>query len=126
MYKAVFDKQGNRTATYVEGVHNNIPPEAIEITKEEQDLYCTDSYIRGADGKPVRKPPYVPTAEMMLAAIRAERNRLLTESDWTDTLSAKSRLGEEKYNQWQEYRQALRDMPEACDINNPAWPIKPE
>ena len=37
---------------------------------------------------------------------------LLAASDWTDTLSAKTRLGDAKYDEWQVYRQALRDMPE--------------
>ena len=40
------------------------------------------------------------------------RQSYLQESDWTDTLSAVERLGESKYQEWQTYRQALRDIPE--------------
>lgn len=77
------------------------------------------------DGVNFSKPPEL-TTEEKLNAIRKKRNQLLVESDWTDTLSAKSRLGEDKYNAWQQYRQALRDMPETCDVDNPIWPIKPQ
>ena len=38
------------------------------------------------------------------------RQQLLQESDWTDTVSAQTRLGIELYNSWQIYRQALRDI----------------
>jgi hypothetical protein len=40
------------------------------------------------------------------------RNQLLQESDWTDTVSAQTRLGETLYNSWQTYRQELRDIPQ--------------
>jgi hypothetical protein len=48
-----------------------------------------------------------------------ERNKLLSDTDWTDTLSAKSRLGEDLYNQWQIYRQQLRDI-----TNQPNYPYQ--
>ena len=63
MYKATFDSQGNRITSYHTDVHTDIPAEAVEITEEEQNLYATNEYIRGTSGKPVKKPPYVPTAE---------------------------------------------------------------
>lgn len=55
-------------------------------------------------------PPPGPTEEGMSLFVRDQRNMLLTQSDWTDTLSAKTRLGDELYNAWQTYRQALRDV----------------
>ena len=63
MYKATFDNQGNRITSYHTDVHTDIPATAIEITDEEQQLYCTNEYIRGSDSKPVKKPAYVPTAD---------------------------------------------------------------
>lgn len=61
------------------------------------------------------------------ASIKAERNRLLTESDWTDTLSAKSRLGEELYNSWQTYRQQLRDITSQPEYpQQVTWPQVPQ
>lgn len=60
-------------------------------------------------------------------SIKAERNRLLTESDWTDTLSAKSRLGDEVYNLWQIYRQQLRDITTQPDYpQQVVWPQAPQ
>lgn len=38
------------------------------------------------------------------------RGQLLLDSDWTDTASAPARLGQTLYDQWQTYRQALRDV----------------
>jgi hypothetical protein len=56
-----------------------------------------------------------------------KRIKLLEESDWTDTLSAKTRLGETLYNQWQEYRQALRDITNQDGFpENIIWPTLPE
>ncbi|HWR42555.1 hypothetical protein [Sporomusa sp.] len=98
-YKAAFDLQGNRLASYHTDIHTYIPPEAIEISEEDQNLYATNDYIRDmTTGKPVEKPAYVPTTEDKIIAIRRQRDKLLTESDWTDTLSAKSRLGDDLYN----------------------------
>ena len=59
--------------------------------------------------------------------IKSRRDRLLSESDWTDTVSAQTRLGETLYNAWQTYRQSLRDIPQQegypLNINWPAPPI---
>lgn len=67
-YYALFDEQGNRVTTYIEGIHETIPREAIAITEEEQNLYATNQYIRGEDGKPVKRPAYVPTLEKLKAS----------------------------------------------------------
>jgi Phage tail assembly chaperone protein len=54
------------------------------------------------------------------------RDQLLLDSDWTDTLSAKTRLGQELYDKWQTYRQALRDVPEQTGYPlNAVFPISP-
>lgn len=66
------------------------------------------------------------TVEMQWNIVRQERNRLLTISDWTDTLSAPGRLGEALYAQWQEYRQALRNVTQQLDPFNIVWPTTPQ
>lgn len=48
--------------------------------------------------------------EKLTIETKAKRNLLLVKTDWTDTLSANTRLGDELYNSWQAYRQALRDL----------------
>jgi hypothetical protein len=65
-------------------------------------------------------PPFVNLAELE-QSIRAERNQLLTASDWTQVADA-------PVNQsvWATYRQALRDLPQ--QIGFPVtidWPVKP-
>jgi hypothetical protein len=54
------------------------------------------------------------------------RKGLLQESDWTDTVSAKTRLGDALYQAWQDYRQALRDITLQPDYPlEVIWPIAP-
>lgn len=58
--------------------------------------------------------------------IRLVRYKKLELSDWTDTLSAKTRLGDSLYEQWQTYRQALRDITNQTDPFNITWPTPPQ
>lgn len=59
------------------------------------------------------------------ARVRQIRSNLLANTDWTDTLSAKTRLGDALYAAWQAYRQALRDVTGQPDPFNIAWPTPP-
>lgn len=60
------------------------------------------------------------------SVVRDQRNALLQESDWTDTASAPTRLGDDLYNQWQTYRQALRDITQQPGFPlNVIWPVPP-
>lgn len=65
--------------------------------------------------------------EKLTIETKTKRNLLILESDWTDTLSAKSRFGDDLYNAWQAYRQALRDLTKQEGYpQNVVWPTKPE
>jgi hypothetical protein len=66
------------------------------------------------------------TTETQWPIVRQKRNQLLQQSDWTDTASALARLGQELYNQWQTYRQALRDVTDQPDPFNITWPTPPQ
>lgn len=55
--------------------------------------------------------------------IRSERNRLLSECDWTQLQD--SPLSDEEKLSWQWYRQSLRDFPGVVDLSNVVWPEKP-
>jgi hypothetical protein len=56
--------------------------------------------------------------------VKQERQRLLATTDWTDTVSASTRL--ENYNEWQSYRQALRDITTQEGYPfNVIWPTQP-
>ena len=60
-----------------------------------------------------------------IATALFKREQLLLESDWTDTLSAQTRLGS-AYESWQTYRQALRDITDQPQYPaNIVWPTKP-
>jgi hypothetical protein len=55
---------------------------------------------------------------------RAQRDALLTQSDWTvlpgSPLTATERVA------WEKYRQELRDLPAVTDPLNPVWPTPPK
>ena len=68
-YFAIFDENGYRITSYVEGVHKNIPPDAIEISEQDQKLYQTGRYKRGSDGKAELIPP----VEKKLDQLKAEK-----------------------------------------------------
>ena len=59
--------------------------------------------------------------------IRAERNRLLSESDWTQ--GGDSPLTTQKKSDWAKYRTSLRTLPEdqsgKTKYSNITWPTKP-
>lgn len=59
--------------------------------------------------------------------VTAKREKLLLESDWTELTSALSRIGHAKVQEWQSYRQSLRDITtQAGYPANITWPIKPQ
>jgi hypothetical protein len=72
----------------------------------------------------IREP--IKSADTQWAEVRATRTSLLFDSDWTDLLSARERLGEELYASWQSYRQALRVITEQADPFNITWPTPPQ
>lgn len=56
--------------------------------------------------------------------IRRERNRKLSETDWTQFPN--SPLSQEQRDEWAVYRQSLRDLPSTVtDPTNVAWPTPP-
>ena len=60
--------------------------------------------------------------DYLLRPVRAERDRLLAASDWTQVPDSPVDSAA-----WAEYRQALRDLPEnTIDPENPVWPTPPE
>jgi hypothetical protein len=70
----------------------------------------------------------------LLNMIRSDRNKKLTESDWSQL--ADNGLSTEKKNEWITYRQALRDLPSTLRIdpngtyvstwNSITWPTPPQ
>lgn len=117
----------------------------IELQLQEDESYIEGSYDDVTyyieDNEPVEisaKPsPYaefdyatkewVLNSALAIADVAQKRQKLLIASDWTDTLSAKTRLGDALYNQWQTYRQALRDITDQAGYPlNVVWPAAPQ
>lgn len=70
--------------------------------------------------------------EAKIQKLREQRNKLLQETDWLllrhqdeMALGIQTTLSAEEYQELLLYRQALRDLPEAWDINSPVFPEKP-
>ncbi|SDN11951.1 Phage tail assembly chaperone protein [Dendrosporobacter quercicolus] len=131
-YYAKFNGKNERETSIALSVHFTNEEELqpyldqgfVSITDEEQALYATNQYTRGEDGKPVKKPPYAPTTEEKMAAIRAKRDQFLAESD--KYMTPDYPITEVQREAWKAHRQTLRDMPETCDPDNPVWPVKPD
>ena len=67
-------------------------------------------------------PPPPPTDEELAAAIRAERDALLVQTDWTQLPD----VPESTREAWADYRQALRDIPQQEGFPRTVnWPEKP-
>lgn len=65
--------------------------------------------------------------ELLRAVALEKRRDMLSSSDWTETPSARGRLGEDLYGAWQTYRQALRDITNQPGFpHDIAWPVPPQ
>ena len=57
--------------------------------------------------------------------VKAKRLNLLIQSDWTDTVTAQTRLT--NWQEWQDYRQALRDITKQAGYPlDVIWPEQPK
>ena len=106
----------------------------IEAYINKEDI--VNYYIQ--DGELIKKPenPYVYgifnyiskewefDTEKASIEIDIQRKQLLNETDWTDTVSAQTRLT--NYSEWQVFRQALRDITQQPGYpENVIWPEPP-
>jgi len=94
-----------------------IPVKDTPTINDRQYLEWHDGSV--VDGEWVRFTVKEKTAETLMAEIRAKRNQLLADTDWTALVD--STLTDEMKT----YRQALRDLPETVDVNKPVYPEKP-
>jgi hypothetical protein len=69
-----------------------------------------------------------------LTELRETRDQLLADCDWTQLPDVQNTFTFSKQEEWIEYRQKLRDLPEniedpkplVIDLTHPHWPIRPE
>lgn len=100
---------------------SNMPEDVVEITDAEYQAFregqANGLVLEAQNGRPVMVQPTTTEED-----IRIVRNRLLEESDWTQTSDAT--VDKEA---WATYRQALRDMPTQAGFpTNVTYPTKPE
>jgi len=74
----------------------------------------------------IPKPVEIIKSEWIKAEIRPKRDKLLDECDLKqcNALSIRS-MSDKKVQEWEAYKQALRDLPETIDPENPVWPEMP-
>ena len=107
---------------------DNIENMVIEDTDTiiESDIQIDYSKIYKLVNGIIIAEDYVMPQELITGAkweeVRKERDKLLTESDWTQNLD----IPEATRNVWTTYRQALRDIPQNnTDPETVVWPTKP-
>lgn len=121
MYKGTYSENGEYTGFYVEGIHENIPQPNIELSEEEWQQALSKNY-KVINGKHTYSA-FVESQDNIMESLRAIRNSLLTETDWTQVED--SPLSPEKKAEWKNYRQALRDLTDVDDLTTIVWPVKP-
>lgn len=57
--------------------------------------------------------------------LRAVRNARLFKSDWVDAAILSGRISKQLSEDWSQYRQLLRDLPETQDLSAVVWPQPP-
>lgn len=131
MYYINFDENGNQAeAKWFDG-----------ILPEEPGWYIANSDITGKRYKLSNGEAVEMTEEEISSAndlslletsmlwIKAERNRLLLESDWT--VNPQVPMSESKAAEWYLYRQQLRDFPSTITSEmlrseaGLSWPVRP-
>ncbi len=111
---------------YLEGLHSTMPNDVMEITKTkytsmlaELSSGAREVYVDGNVPK-VRDVAYV----ISIDDIRAQRDELLTASDWTQMPD--NNLTPEQRTAWADYRQLLRDITDTYpDPSTVVWPDAP-
>jgi predicted metal-binding protein len=91
-----------------------------DVEKHGREIFA--AAVAGEYGAVAEFVPYVPTQEEKAAVIRAERDALLSASDWTQLPD----IPEATREAWAAYRQALRDVPQQVNFPDAVvWPEKP-
>jgi hypothetical protein len=135
MRRCFFDSSNGRFTGFVDSQSQ----EVLDMNTPEGSVFVDGNYDINYyldQGVVVKQPEQPSTLHMFdfqtktwifsSSAIKGKRASLLEQSDWTDTLSSKNRLGDNVYSQWQTYRQALRDIPQQSGYpQNVVWPTPP-
>jgi hypothetical protein len=110
-FYATFDEEGHKTGGYLES-HKNIPPEAIEVSREDFGKY-NNGYIRNPNtGVPEITPVKEPTETEKLTALKQEKlsilKQKLADTDYKQSKFIDGDLTEEEYAETKEQRALWR------------------
>jgi len=97
----------------------------VYILAYDVETLTTGIYNSYGELQPDDVQPVTPsmTPEEALGLVRDERTRRLYDCDWTQLPDTP--LSPEQVEQWQIYRQELRDLPNVLVWNETIWPTKP-
>lgn len=133
----IFYNKDNGNILGISTNKDNMLSDGIGTLETDEQITCNDYYIE--NDSVIKIPPspgdnyffdygkkeWVLDNIQLVESINAKRHDLLFGSDWTDTVSAQTRLP--NYQQWQDYRQALRDITNQDGFPlNIVWPNPPE
>tara|TARA_B100000035_G_C20933522_1_gene524140 strand:+ start:606 stop:986 length:381 start_codon:yes stop_codon:yes gene_type:complete len=121
--KFIFNPDGTLRFA-VDNIENMVIEDTDIVIESDIQLDYSKIY-RLVDGSIVTEDYEMPQ-ELITGAkweeVRTERNRLLTESDWTQNQD----VPETTRNAWTTYRQTLRDIPSTYSSpEEVVWPTKP-
>jgi hypothetical protein len=111
---------------YDDKIHGIMPGDAIAITDDEYAEYLNSiaqgKVLKASLNGKIRVVDYTPPFNpLSWSDVRAKRNKLLAECDFTQV---EDYPGDKEV--WKAYRQELRDLPSAQeDPNNITWPVAP-
>jgi hypothetical protein len=121
-----FDKPHYLSRLHDELIADGITPESVRGQPDGDKFWITVPAILQPQVSAVVEAHNGEEAliESQWKLVRANRNSLLRECDWTSL--ADSQLNDTDQTSWQEYRQALRDIPQnQNDPENITWPDAP-
>lgn len=122
IYYATFNETGNYTGFYTKEIHgDNIPTPNVELTEEQWQEATTGRY-KLIDAAHTHNPFTQEEIDANeLAIVKSNRNNLLNQSDWTQLPN--NPLTTEKQEEWNVYRQKLRDIPKTIPYIFPEPPL---
>jgi hypothetical protein len=122
IYYATFNETGDYTGFYTKEIHgDSIPTPNVELTEEQWQEATTGRY-KLVDGIHTHNPftqEQLDAKELLI--VKSKRNNLLKESDWTQLPN--NPLTVEKQEEWDVYRQKLRDIPKTIPYVFPTPPL---
>lgn len=110
-----------KTGVYYEATMNTDPDNVIEIPKRPYK----EGFEYTWDGNAWQESAILPDLDKLATLNRRRRSLLLSSCDWTQLTDCA--LSDEEKQEWAEYRQKLRDVPEQKDFPLIVdWPVAPE